>query len=185
MLKNKVYIETSFGLKIKSMAEKDVIVKEKLKYSGYAKFSDAYSYAYDWLKGDGYSVTEEQYTEKVKGNSKDIEIVWKASKKITDYFKSDLDIKWRVLGIEDVEVEIDGKKKKTNKLMELGIELKGTLVKDYQNEWNKSATTKFFKEIYNKFVIPSRTDQMKDNVEETVQKFKEEMKAFFELTGKK
>ncbi|MEK6908758.1 MAG: hypothetical protein AABX23_01765 [Nanoarchaeota archaeon] len=167
------------------MAEKDVILKEKIKYSGYGKFSDIYSYAHDWMKQEGFGIVEEQYTEKVKGSSKDVEVVWKASKQVTDYFKMEIDLKWRILGMEDVEVEIDGKKKKMNKFMELGIELKGSLIKDYKNEWNKSATTKFFKEIYNKFVIPSRTDQMKDGVEKVVQDFKEEMKALLELTGKK
>ncbi|MBM3232177.1 hypothetical protein FJZ21_02250 [Candidatus Pacearchaeota archaeon] len=167
------------------MAEKDLILKEKVKYVGYGKFSDAYSYAHDWLRQEQYTVVEEQYTEKVKGSSKDLDIVWKATKKITDYFKIELDLKWKILGMEDVEVEIDGKKKKMNKWTELAIDIKGTLVKDYKNEWNKSATTKFFKEIYNKFVIPSRTEQMKDKVEDIVQNFKEEMKALFELSGKK
>lgn len=167
------------------MAEKDVILKEKIKYAGYGKFADAYSYAHDWLKQEQYTVIEEQYTEKVKGSSKELDIIWKATKQITDYFKIELDLKWKILGLEDVEVEIDGKKKKMNKWAELGIDVKGSLVKDYKNEWNKSATTKFFKEIYNKFVIPSRTEQMKNEVEKIVQDFKEEMKALFELSGKK
>jgi hypothetical protein len=126
-----------------------------------------------------------QYTEKVKGSSKDIEVGWKATKQVTDYFKIELDLKWRVIGLEDVEVEIDGKKKKMNKWAELAIDIKGTLVKDYKNEWNKTPTTKFFKELYTKFVIPARTDNMKERVEAVVQDFKEEMKALFELTGKK
>lgn len=167
------------------MAEKDIIIKEKIKYSGYGDFGNTYKYAHDWWKNEQYNVTEENYTEKVKGSAKEIEIAWKASKKITDYFKVDVDMKWRILGMEDVEVEVDGKKKKMNKFVELGIEIKGTLVKDYTNVWNKSAITKFFKEIYNKFVIPTRTDQMKDKVETDVQNFKEEMKALLELTGKK
>lgn len=167
------------------MAEKDVILKEKIKYSGYGKFGDAYSYAHDWLKQEGYNIIEEGYTEKVKGNSKDVEISWIASKQITDYFKIEVNLKWRVLGLESVEVEVDGKKKKMDKWVELSIDVKGTLIKDYKNEWNKSATTKFFKEVYNKFVIPSRTEQMKEKVEKIVQDFKEEMKALFELTGKK
>ncbi|MEK6915569.1 MAG: hypothetical protein AABW89_03450 [Nanoarchaeota archaeon] len=167
------------------MAEKDIVIKEKFKYSGYGDFKGTYSYAHDWLKQEQYSVVEDQYTEKVKPNAKDVDVVWKASKKITDYFKIELDLRWRILGMEDVEVEIDGKKKKMNKFMELGIEIKGTLIKDYQNDWNKSATTKFFKELYNKFVIPDRTEKMKERVEKDVQDFKEEMKALLELTGKK
>lgn len=167
------------------MAEKDVVLKEKVRYVGYGDFKNSYSYSFDWLKQEGYTVVEEQYTEKVKGNAKDVEIVWKATKAITDYFKIEIDIKWRIFGMEDVEVEVDGKKKKMNKFVELGIEIKGTLVKDYQSQWSKSPTTKFFKELYNKFVIPGRTLQMKEAVEKIVQDFKEEMKAILELTGKK
>lgn len=167
------------------MAEKDVILKEKLKYAGYGNFKDIYSYVHDYVRDQHYTVIEESYTEKVKGSAKDIEIMWKASKSITDYFKVEIDFKWKILGMEDVEVEIEGKKKKMNKFVELQIEMKGTLVKDYSNQWNKSATTKFFKEVYNKYVIPGRTNDMKKKVEEDVQTFKEEIKALLELTGKK
>lgn len=167
------------------MAEKNIIIKEKLKYAGYGDFKTIYSYAHDWLKGEQFSVVEESYTEKVKGSTKDIDISWAASKAITDYFKIDLALKWRVLGMEDVEVEVDGKKKKMNKFSEISIDIKGTLVKDYTNQWNKSATTKFFKELYNKYVIPARTGEMSGEVGKVVQDFKEEMKALLELTGKK
>jgi len=167
------------------MVERDVILKEKVKFVGYAKFSDLYSYAFDWVKGEGYTIIEDTYTEKVKGNAKDLEIAWKASKKITDYFKVEIDFKWRIFGMEDVEVEIEGKKKKMNKFVELGIEIKGTLAKDFANQWNTSGATKFFKEIYNKYVIPGRTIQMEEKVGKDVQDFKEEVKAFLELTGKK
>lgn len=167
------------------MAEKDVIIKEKLKYTGYGDFKDIYNYAHDWLKGELYSVTEDNYGEKIKGNSKELDIAWKASKKLTDYFKVEMDVKWKVLGMEDVEVEIDGKKKKMNKFAEIKIELKGSLVRDHSNQWNKSATTKFFKEIYNKYVIPSRTTQMEDKIEDDVKNLKDEIKAFLELSGKR
>ncbi len=167
------------------MAEKDVITKEVVKYSGYSDFKNLYSYAHDWLKGEKYSVTEDQYTEKVKGNSKEVEIVWKAAKKLTEYFKSELDIKWRILGMEDVEVEIDGKKKKMNKFVEIKIEIKGTLIHDYSNQWNKTATTNFFKSLYNKYIIPERTEEIKDAVEKDVQDYKEELKAFLEISGRK
>ncbi len=167
------------------MVEKDIVIKEKVKYSGYGDLKTIYGYAHDWLKGEQFTVVEENYTEKVKSAGKDIDILWRASKKITDYFKIDLDIKWKILLMEEVEVEVDGKKKKMNKFGEIAIETKGLLIKDYTNQWNKSAATKFFKELYNKYVIPARTEKMKTQVEEIVQTFKEEMKAIMELTGKK
>ncbi|MBS3081905.1 hypothetical protein J4416_03150 [Candidatus Pacearchaeota archaeon] len=167
------------------MAEKDSVIKEKVKYSGYGDFKSLYSYAYDWLKQENYTIVEELYNEKVKGNAKDLELMWRASRDITDYFRVELELKWRILGMEDVEVEVEGKKKKMNKFIEVGIEIKGVLIRDYANQWNKSGTTKFFKEIYNKYVIPGRTQDMKDKIEKDVQDFKEEMKALLDLTGKK
>ncbi len=85
----------------------------------------------------------------------------------------------------DVEAEIDGKKMKMNKLVELKIETKGVLVKDYDNKWEKTGLGKFLKEVYQKYVISGRTKEKEKQVEAVVQEFKEEMKAFLALTGKK
>lgn len=167
------------------MVEKDTVIKEKIKFAGYAKFDDVYNFAYGWWKNENFNVVEEQYTEKVKGNAKELDVVWTATKKITDYFKAEVNMKWKILGMEDVEVEVDGKKKKTNKFAELSIEIKGIVVKDYDNKWNATATTKFFKEVYNKYVIPGRNEEMKDKVENFVRDFKQEVKALLELTGKR
>ncbi len=167
------------------MSEKDQIVKEKLKYAGLIDFENAYKFAYEWLKNEGLGVTEDTYSEKIKSGGKELEIEWSTSKKLTDYFKASYKIKWRVLGLSDVEVEIDGRKKKMNKVADLSIEIKGTLEKDYSNQWEGSAFNKFIKDVYNKYVIPQRTDEKAGTVFSTVQDFKEEMKAFLELTGRK
>lgn len=167
------------------MVEKDIVVKEKVKYSGLGNFKDAYKYGHDWLKNNGFGVTEDSYSEKISGNSKEIEVVWKAKKKLTDYFQAVIDIKWRILGMTDVEVEIDGKKKSMNKFADLSIEIKGTLEKDYGNQWDTGAFYRFFKDVYNKYVIPARVDEKGNSVTDTAQSFKDEMKAFFELTAKR
>lgn len=167
------------------MAEKDNIVKEKVSYAGLGDFKALYKYARDYLEGENFNVIEDSYSEKVSGSSKDIEIEWTAAQKLTDYFKATLKLKWRVIGMSDVEVEIDGKKKQMNKFIGLGIEIKGILEKDYNSKWEGTATHRFFKDAYHKFVIPSRVDQKEERVMGAVQNFKEEMKAFLELTGKK
>jgi len=167
------------------MVEKDTLLKETVKYAGVVDFPGIYNFLFEWVKDEKYDITEDLYTEKVKGDAKDIDIKWTASKKLTDYFKSAIDIKWRILGMKDVEVQIDGKKKKMNKLAELKIDIKGVLEKDYDNKWNSSTTAKFFKEIYNKYVIPGRTSEMESKIISFVQDMKEEAKAFLELTGKR
>lgn len=167
------------------MSEKDKITKEKLFYKGIVNLSEAYEYAYSFLReGEEYGITEEYYSEKISGESKDVEIKWVATKKVTDYFKINLDIKWKVLGMKNIEVEIDGKKKEMNKVSELSIDIKGVLEKDYNSKWESNPTHKFFKEMYHKYVIPQRTEKKENDVIEMVQKFKDEMKAFLDLTGR-
>jgi hypothetical protein len=166
------------------MAEKDIIAKETLKYTGYCDFRELYKFMYDWLKDEECRISEDEYKEKIKGDEKELDIKWSISKKLTDYFKLTADIKITTKRMKDLEVEIDGKKKAMNQL-ELKIDIKGVLVKDYTSKWSGSSSGKFFKELYDKFIIPKRTEDMEGKVESLVQELKEEVKAFLELTGKK
>lgn len=166
------------------MVEKDNVIKEKVKHSGLGDFKGAYKYAREWLQKENFEVTEDSYSEKVSGNAKEIEIEWTANRKLTDYYKAVLKFKWRVLGLVDVEVEVDGKRKTMNKFVELSIEVKGVLEKDYDSKWENSSMQKFFKDVYNKYVVIERTRQKEDQVRGAVIDFKEEMKAFLELTGR-
>lgn len=167
------------------MVEKVKLITEKVKYAGLGNFKSAYQFAYEWLKNEGYSTIEKSYTEKVSGGSKEIEVEWESSKELSDYFKSSLKVKWKILGMSDVEVEVDGKREKMNKFVELQIEASGTLEKDYNSKWETSPFNKFIRGIYNKYIIHERVNENENSVKDVVQKFKEEMKAFLDLTGRK
>jgi len=167
------------------MVEKDEICKEKVSHIGLGDFKAAYSHAYSWIKDRGFTITEDKYEEKVEGTSKDINVEWTASKKITDYFKIVLKVRWLVIGLVDVEVEIDGKKKQMNKYKKLELEIKSILEKDYGNSWTNKPSHKFFKEAYHKYIVPQRIQDKETQCSKMVQDFKEEMKAFFELTARR
>ncbi len=167
------------------MAEKDRIIKEKVEHFGLFDFKGFYGYAHSWLDDEeGYGVTEEKYSEKVSGNSRDITIEWKATKKLSDYFKIEIKIEFEVKDLTDVEVEIDGKKRKMNK-GKVKVEITGNLVKDPESKWDTSPGTRFLRDIYNKYIVPKRIESMEERVESNVKDFKEELKAFLELTGKR
>lgn len=166
------------------MVERDPVIKEKLKHTGLGDFKGAYKFAREWLAKEDYEVTEESYSEKVSGNSKDLDIEWVATRKLTDYYKVVFKLKWKLIALTDVEVEIDGKRKGMNKFAELSIEMRGVLEKDYDSKWEHSAFEKFFKDVYNKYVVIERTKEKEKWIRESIQEFKEEMKAFLELTGR-
>lgn len=167
------------------MVEKDLIIKEKLDHSGLFNFSELYSYMHSWFKNNLYGVNEEKYSEKVSGASRDISFEWKAAKKISDYFRIEDMIKVDVVGLTEVEVEIDGKKKRMNK-GKITMEIKGILLKDPKNTWDETVPVyKFLREAYDKYIIPQRINSVVERVEVEARAFKDEVKAYLELTGKR
>ena len=167
------------------MAEKDLITKEKVEYSGIFSFSGLYGFVHSWLKDqEDYIVGEDKYSEKVSGNSREISVEWSANKRMGDYFKSDIKIEFKVTDLTDVEVEIDGSKKRMNK-GKVAVELKGALVKDYSSKWEDKPMNKFLREVYNKYIIPQRVDNMEGKVAGDVKTLKEEIKSYLEISGKR
>jgi hypothetical protein len=166
------------------MAEKDILIGEKLDYNGLLNFSDFYGYAHTWFKEEEYGVIEEKYSEKISGNSKEIDIEWKATKPISDYFKLEQKVKFEVRNMIEVEVEIDGQKKKMQQ-GKVRLEIKGALVKDVKSAWDVKPLYRFLRDTYNKYIIPQRIDAMEDKLKDDVRKFKDEMKAFLDLSGRR
>jgi hypothetical protein len=167
------------------MADKLELAKEKYDHSGLFDFSAYYSFAHAWLSEEkDYGVVEDLYSEKVSGNEREIAIKWTASKKVSDYFKVELKFKFLIFKLVDVEVEMDGEKKKMNKGKFVG-EVKANLIRDPSSNWDVSPFNRFLRGLYDKFVIPQRIDGMEQFVLEEAREFVDESKAFLELTGKR
>lgn len=166
------------------MAEKDLLIKEKLEHSGLFSFDDLYSYAYTLLKEEGYGVTEEKYSEKHASGTKDVVVEWKCVKSVGDYFKVEISVKFNISGLADVEVEYEGKKKRSNK-GRASIDIKGALVQDPTSKWNETPTYTFMRGLYSKYIIPGRIDAMESMTKNEVENFKEKLKVFFDSTGRR
>jgi len=166
------------------MAERELQIKEKVEYRGIFDFQGLYQYAHSWFREAEYGVDEEEYIEKLKGTKKDIEVKWKAMKDVSDYFKFEHTIKFEIQEMADVEAEINGSKRKMNQ-GKIKIEITGTLIKDRESKWDTSPFYRFMRDVYNKFVIPSRIDELKSEVGDDVRNFKEEVKAFIEMVGRR
>lgn len=166
------------------MADKDTILKEKVSHSGIFDFAGFYKYAYDWFEDEGYGVIEKKYTEKVVGNARNIYMEWVADKSFGDYFKVVFELKWWIDNLTDVEVEIDGEKKKMNKGV-ITLEIKGDLLKDPASKWDASPALQFMRQIYNKYIVPQKLENMGLKTMADAQTFKDELKAYLDLTGKR
>jgi len=167
------------------MAEKDTVFSSNIKYKGVFSFSDFYNFCYSWLTEEtGLEVSEGKYEEKLSGDTKNIDIEWSGSKKVTDYFKFEVKIGIKVLGLEKVEISENGKKIQTNK-GSISLKVKGDLVKDYDGKFEGNAFRKFLRGVYEKWVISSRVDQYQDKLAGACNEFLAQSKAYLDLEGKK
>jgi hypothetical protein len=166
------------------MADKELIVREEVEHSGLFDFKSLYSFSHAWFADEKYGVDETRYSEKVSGDSRNLLIQWMASKILSDYFKYEIQIDFEVKNLTEVEVDINGSRKKMNK-GSVKISIKGALVKDHESKWETSTTNRFLRDVYNKFIIPSRVNDMRIKVSTDVKAFKDEVKSFLDLIGKR
>lgn len=165
------------------MAQKKEVYKEKLKQTGYWKYSEIYDMLFHWLKDRNYRLFEELYNEKLMSIGKEVIIKWRAERKITDYFKFQMILDWHILGMKDAEVEIDGKKISTNK-GEVEIIFRANLIKDYEKRWEDKPFWKFLRGVYEKYVIRETVDKFEDDIEDELKEMISDFKAFLKIPGR-
>lgn len=167
------------------MPEKDTIFSSKIKFTGVFSFADFYQFCYKWLTDqEELTISEDSYSEKITGDTKNLTIKWTCSRKITDYFKYEIKIVYLIMSMASIEVVQNGAKVKTNRgYIEVGV--KGTLVRDYEGKFEKRAFQKFMRGIYEKWIIVSRVKEYEDKLVGVCDDFLNQAKAWLDLEGKK
>ena len=168
------------------MPEKETIFSSTIKYEGIFGFKDFYKFCYDWLKEEtGLDpLKETKYEEKIAGDKKEIKVEWKGEKKLTDYFRFDVEVKFEIKNLKEIEMNQGGSKIKTND-GSVKVEMKGILVRDYAGKFETTAFKKFLRSIYEKWVIPSRIDEYQAKISTDSDTFLNQAKAYLDLEGKK
>ena len=166
--------------------EKETVFSSTVKYVGIFSFPDFYNFCYEWVKEEiGMSLlSETKYEEKLKGDIKEITVEWEGKKELTDFFRFDIEVKFEIKNLKNVEITQSGKKIKMN---EGSVKLiaKGILVRDYKGKFEMSAFKKFLRSIYEKWVITGRIEEFKDKIAGDCDTFLNQAKAYLDLEGKK
>lgn len=165
------------------MAEKDTIFKGKIKQDGIFNFQDFYSFAFKWLKDNGYKVVEKSYGEKVMGDAKELLILWESKKKVSDYFKFVIKTNWLILNMKKIKVKRENKEISMNSGV-VEIRFEAVLVKDYESRWEDAPIWKFLRGIYDKYIIRSRIDDYEDDLREELDELIAQCKSFLAVEGK-
>jgi hypothetical protein len=167
------------------MAEKDKLFSSKIKYNGIVNFADFYKFCYEWLRDEaGLSLSENKYSEKISGDAKNIEIEWNGFRNVTDYFRFEVKIFFRITGLTNVELTEGNRKIKTNKGT-VEVIVTGNLVRDYKGKFEKNAFQKVLRGVYEKSVIHERVDQYQEKIIEDCDEFLSQAKSYLDLIGKR
>jgi len=163
---------------------KDTKFNSSIKYAGIFNFKDFYQFCFKWLKGEmDLKVIEDEYEEKVKGNTKEVKVKWTASAKVSDYFAFQVKVEMEIKNLAEVEINQNGKKVHTNQ-GELKLKVKGILEKDPKGQFETTASTKFWRGVYETFIIPSRIKEYEDKLSGGCDEFLGQAKAFLDLEGR-
>lgn len=167
------------------MPEKDTIFSTQTSYNGIFPFSEFYKFCYEWFKeSEGFKVVEKKYSEKLAGDSKNVDIEWECVKNVSDYFQEQIEIKFRIIGLTKVEViDKSGMKIKTNN-GNVKLTVKGTMIKDYKGKFEESAFKKWMRGIYEKWIITARVGAIEDKITGDCNEFLAQAKAYLDLEGK-
>ena len=92
---------------------------QKIKWVGTTDFSELYKYMKLWLEDKGYlkeeKTLEKKYIERMKGDKRQLEIIWEVEKAKSEFFNYRMKITFLILGMGDVEIQDNGVKRKVQK----------------------------------------------------------------------
>ncbi len=152
----------------------------KIKQRSVFNLDELYKIMWRWFELYGYDMQELEYRDSLEGNSKHLEIKWKSIKRIDDYLQFVIITNFLILGLENVEVEQEGVKIKTNK-GEVEINFSAILEKDYEDKWTDSGYSRVIRDVYDKYVIKNRIETLEGELYEEIYKLIDEVKAFLNL----
>ena len=152
----------------------------KIKQSSIFDLDELYKTLFRWFENNGYSFYEENYQDTDTPGGKQLQIYWRAEKKVDTYVMFAIEIAYLVTGLSKVEVERGGTKIKTNSgSIELRINL--FMVKDYDDKWTKSGVGKNMRMLYDKFVARERLEKQEDQILGDYAALLDEIRSFLAL----
>lgn len=141
---------------------------------------ELYKHAYNWLGWRKYDVIEKKYKEKHTPGGREIKIEWVCTRDIDEYSQFRIEVKWMLLGVNDVKVEHAGKDVKMQK-GEINLFVSAYLVLDYEQKWETSPFTKFLQGFYEKYLYVGAIERLKAEIWKEGWELYNELKAFLNL----
>jgi len=156
--------------------EKIPVVSEfRVRHVGLLDLKYFYKNMKRWFDHNGYGKPFNETTYDVlefPNGKSTLNIFWTAVKKKTNYFHYEINVKWILVGIQEIEIEYEGKKSKRFK-GDFDIKINSNLIKvGPRNE---------FRKIWEKYIVPKRIDDHVLDLYSKTNELREWVKNYFEL----
>jgi len=150
----------------------------KLVWQGIFDMTEVYRRMKYWMDFNGYGTNfeEQEYSETIKNDSKELRIKWYGEKAKTGYFAYIIEIKFLVLGLKDEEVQKDDRKIKVNRGF-FEIRTTAYVLTNYKDNFK----SKFIQDVYENFIVRSRIEEHKIQLYQKLYTFQGEIKKFLTL----
>lgn len=163
------------------MSERKIIVDEsELAYEGLFDIKEVYSLIDDFLRQKNYDKFEKTNREFVGSAGKEIYYVLTPVFGISDFARKLLKIDLSAKEVKDVEVEIDGFKRRMQQ-GKFKIMLSGILETDYEGRWEQTAFYYFVRTMFNKYIYRKHTEDFEGQIKSDVMMLKEQLGALLNL----
>ncbi len=141
------------------MVERRIVADTlRLNYQGILVVDDFYKEVNSWLTQRGYDRFLKSSAERVKKDSRQIEIEMEPWKKINEYTKTVLHLRFLFTEIKDVVITKDRKRKKMNQAKVL-IVIQGITETDWENKWESKPVVYFLRMLVDQFLYKIHTDK--------------------------
>ncbi|MDD5417831.1 MAG: hypothetical protein PHW96_03005 [Candidatus Nanoarchaeia archaeon] len=154
--------------------------KKKIKHKGHFSMSTVYNMAYDILISMGYTVKEKKYKQ-VEGESKRLEIVWEATKKVDDFTLFTLSIRYFLTTwMPKQKIQKEGATI-TADFGDPEITVGYVLTRDYEGKWDRNPFLSLFLNFYKKYIYEKTYKNWQNKIVEEAGEFVSEHKRYFEM----
>jgi len=151
-----------------------------VKHKGVFDLDEFYKFLHDLLDSLGYSIEERKYKQKDVPGGKEVEISWECTKKVDDYTMFRINIDITIKSLVDVQVQRGDIRVPAHK-GDMEFKLKGWIITDYEDKWEKSPILKFLKGIYDRYLYKPTFENLQKKVWEESYTVENEVKAFLNL----
>ena len=164
------------------MSEDTIASNLKIRQRSIFAMDELYKNMFRWFSRNNYDFQEKEYFEQIMpgGDAKKLEIAWIARRKISDYIRFVIEVKFLVAGLKSTEIEQDGVKRKIDS-GDVEMRFTAKLERDYDKKWESNPVTQFLRDFYDKKIVRSRMEGYEVQLHEEIYALLSEIKAFLNL----